>query len=244
MSTNLKFITGFSGEAHIKPSMDAQWHSAMTGVDTSVWDYGTKFATAINTANSTIRIGDGIGQLQGRFFIIEESLVETIDYPNVPPEVGLTRIDTIVLHWGTSTRIVNGETVTINTCEFEYRKNPLANGEAETFPETNLNLGDTEAWFPMWHVRWTDAGIQSIEPLFTIVGSANTVVVELPAFSSLPQTITDGRIRERHVVINSILGTPSAQTNDWTVATSDGSLTVSGTISGSTTLTLYLNIGR
>lgn len=72
----------------------------------------------------------------------------------------------------------------------------------------------------------------------------DTVVVEIPSFSSLPQTHTDDRIKANHVVVNSILGTPSAQTGDWTVTTSDGSLTVAGTISGSTTLTLYLNTAR
>ena len=66
------------------------------------------------------------------------------------------------------------------------------------------------------------------------------LVITKAAFNSLPQTITDSRIKSDMVVINSILGTPSAQTGDWTVVTSDGSLTVSGTISGSTTLTLYL----
>lgn len=240
MSTNLKFITGFSGEAHIKPSMDAQWHSAITGMETCVWDYGQNFAASINQANSTIRIADGVGQIQGRLFLIEESLIETVSYPNVPPEVGLTRIDTIILHWGTSSRIINGETVTVNTCEFEYKKNPLANGEAETFEVTDLNLGDTDAYFPMWHVLWNENGIQSITPIFEIVAGGCVVTIDIPSFSSLPVTITDSKIRERHKVVNSILSNPSAQTGDWTVTTSNGSLTISGSISGSTSISIDL----
>lgn len=66
--------------------------------------------------------------------------------------------------------------------------------------------------------------------------------VDIASFSSLPQTVSNSAITADHVVVNSVLGTPSAQTGDWTVTTSDGSLTVSGTISGSTTLTLYLAI--
>lgn len=175
MSTNLKFITGFSGEAHISPSMDAQWHSALSGKETFVYDYGEKFDLTVNQAMSTISIKDGVGQIQGRLFIIEESLIETISYPNVPPEVGLTRIDTILLHWGTDTTIVNGESITVNTCEFEYHKNPLANGQAESFEDTDLNLGDTDAYFPMWHVTWTENGIQEVEAIFTVKQTAKDV---------------------------------------------------------------------
>lgn len=187
MSTNLKFITGLSGEAHVKPAMDAQWHSALSGKETFVYDYGQKFALSVNQAMSTMSITSGVGQIQGRLFIIEESLIETISYPNVPPEVGLTRIDTVVLHWGTSTRIINGETVTINTCEFEYKKNPLANGQPEAFAETDLNLGDTDAYYPMWHVTWNENGIQEVEAIFTVVDKA-TVSIDTTA----PSGTVDG----------------------------------------------------
>ena len=80
----------------------------------------------------------------------------------------------------------------------------------------------------------------SLQKVKTVVDEIKTVVITTASFSALPQTITDSRINADHVVINSVLSNPAAQTGDWTVATSNGSLTVSGTISGSTTLTLYL----
>lgn len=187
MSTNLKFITGLSGEAHVKPAMDAQWHSAINGAETFVYDYGQKFALTVNQAMSTMSIASGVGQIQGRLFIIEESLIETISYPNVPPEVGLTRIDTVLLHWGTSTRIINGETVTVNTCEFEYKKNPLANGQPEAFAETDLNLGDTDAYYPMWHVTWNENGIQEVDAIFTVVNKGM-----VPLDTTAPSGTIDG----------------------------------------------------
>ena len=58
--------------------------------------------------------------------------------------------------------------------------------------------------------------------------------------STLPQTISNSKITENHCVMNSVLSNPSAQTGDWTVTTSNGSLTIAGTISGSTDITLYL----
>lgn len=71
-----------------------------------------------------------------------------------------------------------------------------------------------------------------------------TLVVEVAEFSSLPQTITNEAITADMVVVNSVLGTPSAQTSDWTVTTVDGSVTITGSISGSTTATLYLMKSR
>ena len=70
------------------------------------------------------------------------------------------------------------------------------------------------------------------------------LVVDCGTVSSLPVTITNAEITDDMVAMKADLGTPSAQTSDWTVDTTDGSLTISGTVSGSTTLTLYLSKSR
>lgn len=66
------------------------------------------------------------------------------------------------------------------------------------------------------------------------------IQVNCGTITSLPFTKSNANILASHVVLAAVLGTPSAQTGAWTVATSNGSLTVSGNINGSTTLTLYL----
>ena len=71
---------------------------------------------------------------------------------------------------------------------------------------------------------------------------SEVIVVNLASFSSLPQTVSNAAIKADHVVIDSTLGTPSAQTGDWTVTTANGSLTISGNISGSTTLKIVLGL--
>lgn len=78
----------------------------------------------------------------------------------------------------------------------------------------------------------------------TAIAKCETLVVSVPSFSALPQTITNANIEDDMVVVNSVLSNPSAQTGDWTVATSSGSLTISGSISGTTTATLYLMKSR
>lgn len=78
----------------------------------------------------------------------------------------------------------------------------------------------------------------------TAIAKCETLVVSVPSFSALPQTITNANIDDDMVVVNSVLSNPSAQTGDWTVTTSSGSLTISGSISGTTAATLYLMKSR
>lgn len=74
----------------------------------------------------------------------------------------------------------------------------------------------------------------------TVAEKREVVVVAITSFSSLPKTVNDSNITSGMVVINAVFGNPSAQIGDWTATTSNGSVTLTGTISGSTTLTLYL----
>ena len=72
------------------------------------------------------------------------------------------------------------------------------------------------------------------------VETMKVVVASKTSVSSLPTTISDTKITSDHVLLNSVLSNPSAQTGDWTVTTSAGQAVISGTISGSTDITLYL----
>lgn len=103
---------------------------------------------------------------------------------------------------------------------------------------TEMTIAEAEAG--------TETAPRVITPavLNSFVTKESVLVVEVASFSSLPQTITNESITEDMVVVNSVLGTPSAQTSDWTVTTANGSATVAGSISGATTLTLYLMKSR
>ena len=89
---------------------------------------------------------------------------------------------------------------------------------------------------------YKDEGLTDAQKAQARVGiAANVLQITSGSFSSLPQTITNAKITSKHVVVNSVLSNPSAQISDWTVTTASGSLTISGSISGTTTITLYLN---
>ena len=77
-----------------------------------------------------------------------------------------------------------------------------------------------------------------------ITNKLEMLPVNCGTISSLPTTINNSNVESDMVVLQSVLGTPSAQVSNWTVTTANGSLTISGTISGSTTLTLYLMKSR
>lgn len=71
-------------------------------------------------------------------------------------------------------------------------------------------------------------------------GSGACLVVTASSISSLPTTISDASITATMVCIKAELSNPAAQVNDWTVTTVSGTATVSGSISGTTNIKLYL----
>lgn len=80
--------------------------------------------------------------------------------------------------------------------------------------------------------------------IYKMMEEFTTKVITTDAFSSLPHTYSNTKIKAHHVVVDSQLSNPSAQTSDWTVTTANGSMTISGSISGSTTLTVKLTKGE
>lgn len=79
----------------------------------------------------------------------------------------------------------------------------------------------------------------------TTISEMPVLVITSTNISALPLTITNSKITTDMVAINSVLSNPSAQTGDWTVNTDTaGQAVISGTISGTTDLTLYLAKSR
>lgn len=68
------------------------------------------------------------------------------------------------------------------------------------------------------------------------------ITVNIAAFSSLPKTVSNAAIKAGHVVLSFVLGAPKAQKDEWTVTTADGSLTIAGSIYGSTTMKIILGL--
>ena len=86
-------------------------------------------------------------------------------------------------------------------------------------------------------------GAVSSDDVNTAVTAAKILVVS-GTISSSSNTISNSAITANMVCINSEIGTPSAQTADWTVTTSAGAvaITPASAIGASTTIKLYLAV--
>ncbi len=85
----------------------------------------------------------------------------------------------------------------------------------------------------------------AVNELAADAAALEVLVVNMGTVTTLPVTKAVAGVTTDMVPIKATLGTPSAQTGNWTVNTNTaGSVTVSGSISGSTTLTLYLMKSR
>ena len=109
------------------------------------------------------------------------------------------------------------------------------------------NLGVTDNMTLAEAKAGTETGSRVIQPSVfkqAVSELSDILIVSVSSFSSLPKTVSNSNVTSDMVVIKAELGTPSAQTSDWDVTTSNGSLGITGTISGSTTLKLYLAKSR
>lgn len=99
---------------------------------------------------------------------------------------------------------------------------------ASTLPQGGLvpgsEIGD-EGKFLKGDGTWKNTGVH---------------VVSQNSISALPTTISDSSVNANMVVVDSYLSNPAAQTGEWTVTTNSGSVTISGSISGTTNVTLTL----
>ena len=80
----------------------------------------------------------------------------------------------------------------------------------------------------------------AIDELAASTVGSKCLVISQTSIAALPATIQNTSITSDMVCIKAELSNPSAQSGDWTVTTSNGSLSVTGTISGTTDLKMYL----
>ena len=75
---------------------------------------------------------------------------------------------------------------------------------------------------------------------------AHPLMVTKSSVSALPTTISSGDITADMICKpgDCLLSNPAAQTDKWTVTSAAGSVTISGTISGTTDITLWLTVPR
>lgn len=155
-------ITGAKGQAHITPKSDSVWHRGMMGVESCILDFGEKLAPALIPSQPTnIRILDGCGMMQGRFFEIEEGSYDTIAIPNGAQ--GYNRIDIVCA------KITQNENGT-QTFSWEVVQGTQTSGTPTppTVEEHSLDDGDEFALMPIASVELEGVSIVAVETVAEI----------------------------------------------------------------------------
>lgn len=230
-----KILTGYTGERHITPLDDAAVYRSLIGTGSYITGEGNKCAATMPSINE-FSIASGHLSIQG---VQVRIMAETLSVDTCA--TGKARKDLVVARWthDTNSLIDNVELAVLKGVE-------VADSNTPTLPAYNtgdINDGAVAVDMPLYVINLAGSTVtftRVAELVAGNIGEATVLEVEVPTISSLPVTISDSRITSEQIVLHSILGTPSAQAGDWTVTTSDGSLTISGSISGSTTAVLYL----
>lgn len=231
----MKIVTGYRGTPHISSADQQAFNQGVIGNDNYVLSVGNCFAASIEDVN-TVQVIDGDGVIQGVHFRIEPGDFENVNIEN--GTIGVSRIDLIVARYqkNSTTGIESVELVVIKGEDAE--SDPVI----PAYHSGRILDGDSPVDYPLYKVTINEL-TPSLTALFGVQDQLSTIKplwVNMGTVSNLPVTKNAAMITADMICTAYELGTPSAQTGDWSVVTASGSVTISGTISRSTTLKIKL----
>lgn len=157
---SLKIVTGKTEVAHVTSDDDAALNSGIFGTKSVVFAVGEELSAEIVSAN-TIKIKDGDFSFQGKIGRILPSTYETVSIAN--GMVGYKRNDIISIKYQKTENGIESMSLCVSsgTASEETPQDP-------SIPIGNIRNGDTTAHFPLYRVKISDLGIESLEKLFNI----------------------------------------------------------------------------
>lgn len=157
----IKIITGQSGEQHINSADDGAINIGMIGGGQYVLPTGNKLSCQ-KISNSIVRINDGIGINQGRFFCIPYGDYEDVTIDN--GVAGVKRCDLVVARYS-----LDADTA-IETCEIVLIKgNSGAAYVVPSYIKSNIYEGGKTSDMPLYKIMINGTSIDSIECLFQTI---------------------------------------------------------------------------
>ncbi len=232
-------ITGYTGTRHITPAMDAAVYRSAFGSDSYILSDGNQLAGSMPSVNE-FTVLDGLVSMQGHQIQVTQETLSIDTCAN-----GYKRIDLVCMRFehDNNSQVDSASLIVIKGTEVADPNDPVV----PSYNTGDIDSGASKVDFPLYEIDLAGSSV-SFSQIAKIVASTiqglETLVLTTASFSGLPQTITDDRINSNHIVVKSILSNPGVQTGEWTITTTNGSLTISGSINGSTTLTLYLNMAK
>lgn len=166
----MNLITSAQARAHITPAQDAHWHKAWLGIESCIFD--GSFAPTIVT-NNEVRIGEGVGSIQGRFFDVEVGTYDTVTIDNGAQ--GQNRIDLICL----KVTVDSGTGTQSGAWEVIKGTNSSGQPSEPTVTLGDLDAGDSEAYLPVLKVNISGLNISNIDVIANVwTPSADVIVNE------------------------------------------------------------------
>lgn len=232
-------ITGYTGTRHITPAMDAAVYRSTFGLDSYILSDGNQLAGSMPSVNE-FTVLDGLVSMQGHQIQVTQETLSVDTCAN-----GYKRIDLVCMRFehDNNTQIDSASLIVIKGTEVADPNDPTV----PTYNTGDIDSGASVVDMPLYQINLAGSSVtftQISEVLTSTIEGLETFVLHIPSFSALPLTVTDDRISADHVVVNAVFSNPSVIRGDWVVTTTDGSLTITGLMNESTTLTLYLNMSK
>lgn len=169
----LHLVTAHLDEPHVTAENQGNLNIEIFGNRDFVFDAGQNFE-ASKISNNLVRIYDGRGMMEGRFFEMDEG-----DYEDIIVENGTQnqkRIDLVVA------RYVKDNETAIETVSFEIIKGtPSATPVQPSYNEGSILAGDTLVDFPVYAIHLDGIAIENIEQLFEIKDGIDGTLGEITA---------------------------------------------------------------
>ena len=231
-------ITGYTGTRHITPAMDAAVYRSLYGEDSFVCAEGNLCAGSMPSVNQ-FEILDGLISMQGHMIQVFQETLAVDTCAN-----GYERIDLVCMRFthDNNTLIDAAQLVVIKGTEVQSGNTPVP----PTYNTGVIDQGATIVDMPLYEIDLAGLTVtySKIHERGFTMEQLRPLEINLSTVSSLPVTVSDSRILEDHKTRAGIvlLSNESAQTGPWTATTADGSLTLAGTISGTTDINIWLVI--
>ncbi len=156
----LHLVTAHKDEPHITAENQGALNIEIFGSDDFVFEVGRNLE-ASKISNNLVRIYDGRGMMEGRYFELDAGDYEDITVENGTQ--GEKRIDLIVARYSKDSQSL------IETISFEVIKGtPSATPVQPSYNDGSILAGDTLVDFPMYAIHLDGIAIDNIEQLFEI----------------------------------------------------------------------------
>lgn len=233
-------ITGYAGRRQISPAADAAVYRSIAGAKEYVFAMGGMLKGSMPSINQ-FTVLDGMVSMQGRMIQVTQ---ETLDVDTCA--TGYLRIDLVCMRYthDNNSNIDAAQLVVIKGTEVQSGNTPVA----PTYNTGNIDEGATIVDMPLYKINLVGSTVtfSRVHNRGFSSEQLRPLQIDFTSFSTLPQTINDSRIFEDHICRpgDAYLSNSSAQVDEWYIETADGSVTIknTGTISGSTTASLWLTL--